>query len=253
MLDEPYRWVEAIRNRREYLDDQLRGASPVVGLGYADGVLLLTTTPGPRKLFEVYNDIAFAAIGHPADLEKLRKAVIDIAHLEAFNLSASDVSLQRLVHLGLGPLMKTAFDEILRSPYIARAMVAELDPVHTGECFYTIEPDGSFASAGNAAAVAGSRRSEEAITTRLADLDPTSRSLAEALRRALEAWGLGALLAEREEESEPDEEELRAFLGKAARGRRFDAAVLDRTLPTRTKFRFLPAASLEETLASFTS
>lgn len=253
MLEDPYRWVEAIRNRREYLEDQLRGASPVVGLGYADGVLLLTTTPGPRKIFEVYNNIAFAAIGHPADLEKLRKVVIDIAHLEAFNLSASDVSLQRLVHLGLGPLMKTAFDEILRSPYIARVMVAELDPIHAEERFYTLEPDGSFASAGKAAAVAGTRKSEEAITARLADLDPASLSLKEALRRALEAWGLGALLAEREAEGEPDEEELRTFLGKAVRTRRFDAAVLDRTLPTRTKFRFLPAASLEETLAPFTS
>lgn len=253
MLDEPYRWVEAIRNRREYLEDQLRGASPVVGLAYAEGVLLLTTTPGPRKLFEVYNDIAFAAIGHPADLEKLRKVVIDIAHLEAFNLSASDVSLQRLVHLGLGPLMKNAFDEVLRSPYIARAMVAELDPVHAGERFYTIEADGSFASAGDAAAVAGTRPSEEAITARLAGLDPAALALPEALRRGVEAWGLGALLADREEEGEPDEEELRAFLAKAARERRFEAAVLDRSLPTRTKFRLLPAAALAEALAPFTS
>ncbi|MBI2502246.1 MAG: hypothetical protein HYW07_03325 [Candidatus Latescibacteria bacterium] len=253
MLDEPYRWVEAIRNRREYLEDQLRGASPVVGLGYADGLLLLTTTPGPRKLFEIYNDVAFAAIGHPADLEKLRKAIIDIAHLEAFNLSASDVSLQRLVHLGLGPLMKTAFDEIFHSPFIARAMVAELDPVHAEERFYTIEADGSFASAGRAAAVAGTRASEEAITARLADLEPSSLSLQEGLRRALEAWGLGALLAEREEEGEPGEAELRAFLTRMVRERRFEAAVLDRTLPTRTKFRFLPAASLGETLAPFTS
>jgi proteasome alpha subunit len=253
MLDEPYRWVEAIRNRREYLEDQLRGASPVVGLAYADGVLLLTTTPGPRKLFEVYNDVAFAAVGHPADLEKLRKAVIDIAHLEAFNLSSSDVSLQRLVHLGLGPLMKNAFDEIFRSPFIARAMVAELDPANPGERFYTIEADGSFSSAGQAAAVAGTRRSEEAIAARLAGLEPAALPLPEGLRRGLEAWALGALLAEREEENEPGEEEWRAFLAKAARERRFEAAVLDRGLPTRTKFRLLPAASLGEALAPYTS
>ena len=46
---------------------------------------------------------------------------------------------------------------------------------------------------------------------------------------------------------------MRTFLSQAARERRFEAAVLDRTLPTRTKFRFLPAASLTETLAPFTS
>ena len=44
MLDEPYRWVEAIRNRREYLADQLKSASPVVGCAYENGLLLLTTT-----------------------------------------------------------------------------------------------------------------------------------------------------------------------------------------------------------------
>ena len=81
MLEEPYRWVEAINNRRDYLQDQLAGGSPVVGTTYAGGVLLLTTTPGPRKLFEVYNEMAFAAVGHRADIEKLRKAVIDIAHI----------------------------------------------------------------------------------------------------------------------------------------------------------------------------
>ncbi|MBM3277769.1 MAG: hypothetical protein FJY95_06780 [Candidatus Handelsmanbacteria bacterium] len=253
MLDEPYRWVEAIRNRREYLEDQLRDASPVVGLAYAEGVLLLTTTPGPRKLFEVYNDIAFAAIGHPADLEKLRKAVIDIAHLEAFNLSSSDVSLQRLVHLGLGPLMKTAFDEIFRSPYIARAMVAELDPANPGERFYTIEADGSFSSAGNAAAVAGARKSEEAVAAHLAALDPAALPLEGALSGVLEAWALGALLSEREEEGEPGEEEMRAFLARAGQERRFEAAVLDRSLPTRTKFRLLPAGYLAEALAPYTS
>ena len=113
MLDEPYRWVDAIRNRRDYLEDQLEGASPVVGVAYAAGVLLLTSTPGPRKLFEAYNQVASAGVGHPADIEKLRKAIIDIAHVEAFNLSASDVSLQRLVAFGLGPLMKAAFDEII--------------------------------------------------------------------------------------------------------------------------------------------
>ena len=45
MLEEPYRWVEAVRNRRDYLEDQLQNATPVVGLTYEHGILLLTTTP----------------------------------------------------------------------------------------------------------------------------------------------------------------------------------------------------------------
>ena len=42
MLDEPYRWLEAVNNRRDYIEDQLRGGSPVVGLKYDDGLLLVT-------------------------------------------------------------------------------------------------------------------------------------------------------------------------------------------------------------------
>lgn len=251
MLDEPYRWVEAVRNRREYLEDQLHRASPVVGLAYEHGVLLLTTTPGPRKLFEVYNDVAFAAIGHPADIEKLRKAVIDIAHLEAFNLSARDVSLQRLVHLGLGPLMKNAFDEIFHSPYIAQVLVAELDPAQPQEHFYTVDVDGSFASAGQAAAVAGAARLSAAITGRLAGIAAESLALEQGLQRAVEAWGAGSLIAERELENEPEPQEVRAFLKGALQERRFEAAVLDRTLPTRTKFRLLPPAQLHSAFAPY--
>ena len=197
MLEEPYRWVEAINNRRDYLQDQLAGGSPVVGTTYAGGVLLLTTTPGPRKLFEVYNEMAFAAVGHPADIEKLRKAVIDIAHIEGFNLSAADVTLQRLVSFGLGPLMKAAFDEIFRSPIIARVMMAELDP-GGGDAFCTIDADGSFAQSGRAAALGGS---EESVSVMVDTLRESGHDLPleQALGAALEAWGLGRLTLDAED------------------------------------------------------
>ena len=248
MLDEPYRWVEAIRNRREYLEDQLKSASPVVGCVYEDGILLLTTTPGPRKLFEIYNQVAFAAIGHPADIEKLRKAVIDIAHVEAFNLSASDVSLQRLVSFGIGPLMKTAFDEIFRSPFIARVLVAELDAGAGGEAFYTVDADGSFAASGAAAAVAGNPESRDAMA-RHAEAEPEAPGLQKALQCALETWAVGRLHGEPGRTGEPASSEISECLTQALdSGQRIEAAVLDRTLPTKSKFRLLPPADLEEAL-----
>ena len=257
MLDEPYRWVEAIRNRREYTDDQLAGASPVVALACADGLLLLTSTPGPRKLFEVYNQVAFAGIGHPADIEKLRKAVIDIAHVEVFNLSASDVSLQRLVNLGVGPMMKSAFDEIFRSPYIARVLMAELDPAEAAETFYTIDPDGSFNSAAEAAVIAASPEAAEAILERLrggGGRDP----LDAALVRALGAWGAGLALSERGPEAEEageageaGEEEVAAAIRGALGGGRIEAAVLERSRPTKTRFRLLDPQELAPALAAF--
>ena len=238
MLEEPYRWVEAINNRREYLEDQLSGGSPVVGMTYADGVLLLTTTPGPRKLFEIYNEIAFAAVGHPADIEKLRKAVIDIAHIEGFNLSARDVTLQRLVSFGIGPLMKAAFDEIFRSPFIARVMMAELDPVEGGDVFYTIDADGSFAQGGRVAAISGNEESARAMTAKLGQVDG-ALPLEEALDAALQVWGLGRLVLDSEEGQEPSESDVLEFLKDGLQGLKVEAAVLDRERSVKSKFNLL--------------
>ena len=255
MLDEPYRWVEAIRNRREYLADQLKSASPVVGCAYENGLLLLTTTPGQRKLFEIYNQVAFAAVGHPADIEKLRKAIIDVAHVEAFNFSARDVTLQRLVNFGLGPLMKTAFDEIFRSPYIARVLVAELDPLESQETFYTIDADGSFGNSAGAAVLGGSAEGADAALARQrkeaaadsADGAVADLPLDQALQRAMESWAVGRLTAEAEEEAEEiDADRIKACIQElGGGGQRVEAAVLDRSLPTKTKFRLLSAEELE--------
>ena len=252
MLEEPYRWVEAINNRREYLEDQLSGGSPVVGMTYADGVLLLTTTPGPRKLFEVYNELAFAAVGHPADIEKLRKAVIDIAHTEAFNLSARDINLQRLVSFGIGPLMKAAFDEIFRSPFTARVLMAELDPPGGQDAFYTIDADGSFIGQRHSAAVSGVAESAEGIVARLAGVENGELSLEQALHRALEAWGAGRLLA-RDPEAEVGEGAVRDYLAEVLQDLKVEAAVLDRSVPAKTKFRQLGADELEAPLATYAS
>jgi proteasome alpha subunit len=245
MLDEPYRWVEAIRNRREYLQDQLAGASPVVACRYADGLLLLTSTPGPRKIFEAYNQIAFAGVGHPADIEKLRKAVIDIAHLEAFNLSARDVSLQRLVNFGAGPLMKAAFDEIFRSPFIARIMVAELDPTDDHETFSTVDADGSFGAAQSTAVIAGSPEVTEMILAQLPD-DDEPAPLEQALVTTLRAWGVGRLRAEAgdDEFAEPTSAQISAAIDRALVSIRLEAGVLDRTMQRKTKFRLLDQATL---------
>ena len=250
MLEEPYRWVEAINNRREYVEDQLASGSPVVGTTYADGVLLLTATPGPRKLFEVYDEIAFAAVGHPADIEKLRKAVIDIAHLEGFNLSANDVTLQRLVSFGIGPLMKAAFDELFRSPFVAHVMMAELDPDGGGDAFFTIDADGSFAQSGGAAAISGNAESAQAMTAQLQTVSP-ELPLDQALGTALEVWGLGRLTLDARDGEVPSAEAVRGFLKGGLQELTVEAAVLDRDRAAKSKFRLLPAEQLTEPLASY--
>ncbi len=238
MLEDPYRWVEAVQNRREYLDDQLKKASPVIAVCYNDGILIITTTPGPRKIFEVYNQISLASIGHPADIEKLRKMLIDIAHIEGFNLSASDVNLQRLVNFGIAPVIKEAFDDLIRSPYLARALLAELDPVKEGYSFYTVDPDGNFKGSNDFAAI-GCAESIKNIEFSLRDYDVDSLFVP-AFNSALRAWAFGRFAVEdKSGNTEATDEEIGSFLRQELQEYKIECGILDRKAPTLSKFRVI--------------
>ena len=71
MTEEPYRWLEAVENRREYVREQLRTGSPAFGAKLPDGILLLAVGTGNSKVFELFDRHALTALGHPADIEKI--------------------------------------------------------------------------------------------------------------------------------------------------------------------------------------
>jgi hypothetical protein len=53
MIDEPYRWVEAISNRREYIENELATGSPTIGLSFSDGLLLTFGRSTPLLAYEI--------------------------------------------------------------------------------------------------------------------------------------------------------------------------------------------------------
>src|SRR6476469_7351748 len=126
MIEEPYRWVEAIANRREYIESQLASGSPIAAVGYREGILVLTLGRMRQKIFEIYDRIALGAIGHPGDIERLRMAAIELASTEGFTRSAADVSLRRLAYYSLSPVMKNAFEQIYGAPFLARLLFVEI-------------------------------------------------------------------------------------------------------------------------------
>ena len=73
MIEEPYRWVEAIANRREYVETQLAAGSPIAAVGYRDGILILTLGRARQKIFEIYDRIVMGAIGNALGHDMLRK------------------------------------------------------------------------------------------------------------------------------------------------------------------------------------
>ena len=126
MTEEPYRWLEAIGNRREYIRDQLKGGTPVFALSRPEGILLVGVGQGQSKVFEIYDRHAFAALGHPVDIEKIRQAAIEAAHLEGFNRSARDVTLRRLISFSLSSMLKNSFEQVFAPPLIVESIFAEL-------------------------------------------------------------------------------------------------------------------------------
>jgi len=199
MIEEPYRWVEAIANRREYIEAQLASGSPIAALGYRDGILFLTLGQTRQKIFEIYDRIAMGAIGHPGDIERLRMAAIELASTEGFTRSAADVSLRRLVHYSLSPVMKGAFEQVYGAPYLARMLFAEVGDRADEDLFLRVDYDGEIASNGatfaqarqDFAVLSGTRQSSDFMESFLKAEHSPDASFEDLVKSGLDAWSLG--------------------------------------------------------------
>jgi proteasome alpha subunit len=248
MIEEPYRWVEAIANRREYIEAQLAPGSPIAALGYRDGILFVTLSQTRQKIFEIYDRIAMGAIGHPGDIERLRMAAIELASTEGFTRSATDVSLRRLVHYSLSPVMKTAFEQIYGPPYLARMLFAEVGERPEEDLFLRVEYDGELATNGathaqarrDFAALSGTQQSREQMETFLATQHAPDANLETALTSALDAWSVGHMTLQMNDAKEPPE---RAVVTKHRREQLavagIEAALLERDSTRAIRYRTL--------------
>jgi proteasome alpha subunit len=248
MIEEPYRWVEAIANRREYIEAQLAPGSPIAAVGYSDGILFVTVSQTRQKIFEIYDRIAMGAIGHPGDIERLRMAAIELASTEGFTRSATDVSLRRLVHYSLSPVMKSAFEQVYGPPYLARMLFAEVGEQPKEDLFLRVEYDGEIAANGatyaqarqNFAALSGTQQSRELMEAFLATQHAPDGNLETTLNSALDAWSIGHMTLQVNDAKEPPEhaavtKHRREQLANAG----IEAALLERGASRAIRYRSL--------------
>jgi proteasome alpha subunit len=257
MIEEPYRWIEAIQNRREYIEHQLATGSPIVALAYDDGILFVTLSRERQKVFEIYDRIAMGAIGHPGDIERLRMAAIEVSSTEGFTRSSQDVSLRRLANYSLSPALKAAFEQVYGAPYLARMLFAELGRGHDQNLFMRIDYDGTIHSNGgtlvrsfeNFGVISGTQQSAAAMEAFLQKKDTAASSLANVLDVALDAWSAGHLAMIDDSGSEPPAAEKVAShraeqLGKLS----IEAAVLERSGHSSITYRALGQDDLKSLL-----
>ena len=256
MYDEPYRWVEAVGNRRQYLDDQFRQGSPVVAVAYAEGIVLVTVSQGTPKLYEIYDRIGLGGMGHPADLEKLRFSLLDMAHMEGFQRSPADVTGSRLVKYGLAPVIKQAFEEIFKAPYIAKLLLAELGTQPHNDRFFTVDYDGTFEQHTGYALLGATPTVQQTMCKYLTShTEVTTPTLSSVLETALRTWGIGSLHQQEdpsnaENSSEPSEsstssmesfsdEKVLQHIQQTMSEKTLECSVLERQAPGSSKYRAL--------------
>ena len=58
MIEEPYRWVEAIANRRDYIETQLASGSPIAAVEFSRWDFVAHPGRARQKVFEIYDRIA---------------------------------------------------------------------------------------------------------------------------------------------------------------------------------------------------
>jgi proteasome alpha subunit len=257
MIDEPYRWVEAIANRREYIESELASGSPTIALSCQEGILFLTFGKDRKKIFEIYDQIALGGIGHPGDIERLRMTAIELASTEGFARSVSDVSLRRMATYSFSPALKQAFEQIYGAPYLARLLFAEVDAEPADDLFVSLDYDGSMTANSMGAGkgkdhfgvISGTRRSAEQIASFLRN-EPVG-PLSSALSAAVKAWGIGLYSLDEDHTEIPPAAELKNFLKTQLKEYTIEAALLERKPKTRIAFTELGEDKLTGVLSEY--
>lgn len=267
-----YDWNQALQQRNEYVEDRIKDGSPIVAVSYDDGILMLTLRGAQqRKVFEIYDRLMLGALGKQSDIENVRRAAIDQAHQEGFERSPDDVTIQRIVGFALSPAVRRIYNDQQAIPLTMRAVFAEMNRGPESDHYFVMGYDGEFAVRERCAVAAGTPYAEEQAESAIKEA-PTA-TLADALKAALNAWGVGrARLGPKPERTEDDEDDfdplrdeggsgegapkasddpLVAVREALKNGLTVEAAVLNRNSARESKFRLLRDAELEEALSAY--
>jgi proteasome alpha subunit len=128
-------------------------------------------------------------------------AAIELASTEGFTRSAADVSLRRLAHYSLSPVMKSAFEQVYGPPFLARLLFAEIGTSAGEDLFLRVDYDGTIAANGNSPAQArqgfavlgGTGTSAELMESFLKKEHVSDAPFETAIQVALDAWSVGRM------------------------------------------------------------
>ena len=162
-----------------------RGRNSVV-IQYDDGILFVAPNPSGalHKISEIYDRIAFAAVGRYNEYENLRVAGVRYADTRGYQYDRADVTARGLANW-YAQILGTIFTES-NKPYEVEIVVAELGESAAGDQMYRITFDGSVADEHGYVAMGGQA---DQVATVLKERYTEGMPLSAALAAALAALG----------------------------------------------------------------
>jgi proteasome alpha subunit len=225
----PYDWQEAIGHRAHYVESKLQLGAPVLAASFEFGILMLTYRRQARKLFEVYDRLAFGAIGQQSDVEAVRLAAVDFAHQEGYRHSEDDVTLQRVVTAISGPI-KRAFADFGSPPVVAQGVFAEICAAPDDDAYAVLEYDGDYQTRKRHACAAPDGEIARVFEERLREIKPARKGEKSAIVELDTLW------------NEVMEKRLSLMQPEESEGLVLEVAILDREPKGEARFRYLETA-----------
>ena len=218
---------QQVKDKADYARKGIARGRSVVVVQYDEGVLLVAENPSRalHKISEIYDRVAFAAVGKYNEFENLRVAGVRLADLRGYSYDRHDVTARGLANF-YAQTLGTIFTETTK-PYEVEVCVAEVGETAEDDQLYRLTYDGSVADEQGFVAMGGSA---EQVAGAVRDRYRTGMGLAEALRAAVQALG--------QDGAEP----------RPLEPSQLEAAVLERRRPRRT-FRRISVAQLEQLLS----
>jgi proteasome alpha subunit len=218
-------------DRAEYARKGIARGRSVVVLTYTDGIVFVAenTSRALHKVSEIYDRIAFAAVGRYNEFENLRIGGVRYADLRGYSYDRADVTARGLANV-YAQTLGTIFSSVGEKPYEVELIVAEVGSTSDDDQIYRLTPDGSVVDEHNSVVVGGNA---DSIGHYLGQRHRTGLSLSEAVKLAVEALA-----------RDPNGGTPRAITPD-----QLEVAVVDRTRPQKRKFKRVLGAQLSRLIS----
>ena len=175
---------QQMRDKDDYARKGVARSRSSVALQYAGGILMVTPNVSTvlHKISEIYDRIAFAAVGRYNEYEVLRKAGVTYADLTGYSFDRGDVTARGLANW-YAQQLGTSFTESMK-PYEVEIVVAEVGARPDSDQIYRIPWDGSVSDEPGFVAFGGQA---DTVSAALKERFSDDMSLTEALGAALDA------------------------------------------------------------------